>query len=83
MQTQPVPSKTLLTWRCEYSELPGSFLRTGDLALVSQLPEADTADAVVPQVSVGAGAQVAGGVAGGGGGGGEGGGGVCGVRTAR
>ena len=33
MQTQPVPSKTLLAWRSEYSELPGSFLHTGDLAL--------------------------------------------------
>ena len=66
MQTQPVPSKTLLTWRSEYSELPGSFLHTGDLALIGQLPEANTADAVVPQVSVGTAAQLAAVVAAGG-----------------
>ena len=32
---------------------------TGDLALVGQLPEADTADTVVTQVSVGTAAQLA------------------------
>ena len=39
--------------------LPGGLLHTGDLALVSQLAEADTADAVVPQVGVGTAAQLA------------------------
>ena len=39
--------------------LPGSLLNTGDLALVSQLSEADTADAVVSQVCVGSAADLA------------------------
>jgi len=39
--------------------LPGSLPDAGDLALVSQLTEADTADAIVTQVSVGAAADLA------------------------
>ena len=39
--------------------LPGSFADAGDLALVRQLTEADTADAVVAQVSVGTAADLA------------------------
>ena len=39
--------------------LPRSLLDAGDLALVSQLTEADTADAVVAQVSVGAATDLA------------------------
>ena len=40
-------------------KLPGSLADTGDLALVSQGAEADTAHAVVTQVGVGAAAQLA------------------------
>ena len=40
-------------------KLPRSLLDTGDLALISQFTEADTADAVVTQVSVGSSADVA------------------------
>ena len=39
--------------------LERSLTHTGDLALVGQLPEADTADAVVTQVGVGTAAQLA------------------------
>ena len=39
--------------------LERSLAHTGDLALVSQLTEADTADAVVPEVSMGTTAQLA------------------------
>ena len=39
--------------------LPRSLLHAGDLALVSQLAEADTADAVVAQVGVGTAAELA------------------------
>ena len=40
-------------------QLPGRLLDAGDLTLVGQLAEADTADAVVPQVSVGTTADLA------------------------
>ena len=40
-------------------DLPGGLLHAGDLALVSQLTEADTADAVVAQVGVGTAADLA------------------------
>ena len=40
-------------------KLPGSLADTGDLALVSQGAEADTAHAVVTQVSVGTAAELA------------------------
>ena len=39
--------------------LPGSLPNAGDLALVSQLPEADTANAEIAQVSVGSAADLA------------------------
>ena len=39
--------------------LPGSLAYARDLALVSQLAEADTADAVVPEIGVGTTAQLA------------------------
>ena len=39
--------------------LPGSFADAGDLALIRQLTEADTADAVVAQVGVGTAADLA------------------------
>ena len=39
--------------------LPGSLLDAGDLALVSQLTEADTADTVLAQVSMGTTADLA------------------------
>ena len=39
--------------------LPGSFFHARNLSLVGQLPEADTADAVVPEVSVGTAADFA------------------------
>ena len=39
--------------------LPGSLANSGDLALICQLAEADAADAVVTQVSVGAAADLA------------------------
>ena len=39
--------------------LPASLADTGNLALVGQLTEADTANAVVPQVSVGSAADLA------------------------
>jgi hypothetical protein len=39
--------------------LPACLLNSGDLALVGQLSEADTADAVVSQVSVGTAADLA------------------------
>jgi hypothetical protein len=32
--------------------LPGRLLDAGDLAFVGEVPEADTADAVIPKVSV-------------------------------
>jgi len=41
------------------TKLPTGFSYTGDLALVSQLTEADTAYAVVTQVSVGSAADLA------------------------
>ena len=47
-------------------KLPGSLLNAGDLALVREVPEADTADAVVTQVGVGAAADLAAVVAAGG-----------------
>ena len=40
-------------------DLPGSLADTGDLALVRQRAEADTAHAVVTQVGVGTAAQLA------------------------
>ena len=40
-------------------DLPRSLADTGDLALVSQSAEADTAHAVVTQVGVGTAAQLA------------------------
>ena len=39
--------------------LERSLAHAGDLALVGQFPEADTADAVVTQIGVGAAAQLA------------------------
>ena len=42
-----------------YSKLPAGLANAGDLALVGQLTEADTANAVVPQVSVGSAADLA------------------------
>ena len=39
--------------------LERSLTHAGDLALVSQLTEADTADTVVPEISVGTAAQLA------------------------
>ena len=39
--------------------LERSLAHAGDLALVSQLTEADTADTVVPKISVGTAAQLA------------------------
>ena len=39
--------------------LERSLTHAGDLALVSQLTEADTADTVVPKISVGTAAQLA------------------------
>ena len=42
-----------------FSILEGSLAHAGDLALVRQLTEADTADAVVAQVSVGTAADLA------------------------
>ena len=46
----------------EFSGLPGSFLHAGNLTLVSQLSEADTADAVVAQVRMRTTADLAAGV---------------------
>ena len=43
-------------------DLPRGLLHAGDLALIGQLAEADTADAVVAQVSVGTTAELAAGV---------------------
>ena len=40
-------------------KLPAGFSHAGDLALIRQLTEADTADAVVAEVSVGAAADLA------------------------
>jgi len=39
--------------------LPAGFFNAGDLALICQLTEADTADAVVAEVSVGTAADLA------------------------
>ena len=38
---------------CADYSLPAGFFHTGNLALIGQLTEADTANAVVAQVSVG------------------------------
>ena len=38
--------------------LPGGLAHPGDLALVGQLAETDPADAVIPEVGVGAAAQL-------------------------
>ena len=43
----------------ELPKLPGRLLDAGDLPLVRQLPEADTAHAVVAQIGVGAAADFA------------------------
>ena len=50
------------------NKLPGRLLDAGDLTFVGQLAEADTADAVVPQVGVGTAADLAAVIAAGGGG---------------
>ncbi len=59
IQNQPIFTRLPVPVLHYNSTLPASLADTGDLALVSQLTEADTAHAVVTQVCMGSAADFA------------------------